>query len=50
MEFITRMFVKAHEWQKGKAMAESAMILAAVAVAVEVFVTYEILGHPINPR
>jgi hypothetical protein len=50
MEFLTRMFVKAREWHKGQALAESAMILAAVAVAVELFVTYEVMGHPFNPR
>ncbi len=46
MEFITRMFVKAREWHKGQTMTEYALILAAVAVVV--FVTYEILGQDIN--
>jgi len=50
MEFLIRMFVKAREWRKGQVMAESAMILAAVGVAVELFVTYEVMGHPFNPR
>jgi Flp pilus assembly pilin Flp len=46
MEFFTRMFVKAREWHKGQTMTEYALILAAVAVVV--FVTYEILGQDIN--
>jgi len=46
MEFLTRMFVKAREWHKGQTMTEYALILAAVAVVV--FVTYEILGQDIN--
>ncbi|HXZ87950.1 MAG TPA: Flp family type IVb pilin [Candidatus Binataceae bacterium] len=46
MEFLTRLFVKAREWQKGQTMTEYALILAAVAVVV--FVTYEILGQDIN--
>jgi hypothetical protein len=48
MEFLTRMFVKGRESRKGQIMTGCAMILAAVAIAVEVFVTYEVLGHPIN--
>jgi len=46
MEFLTRMFVKAREWHKGQTMTEYALILAAVAVVV--FVTYEVLGQDIN--
>ena len=46
MEFLTRLFVKAREWHKGQTMTEYALILAAVAVVV--FVTYEILGQDIN--
>jgi hypothetical protein len=48
MEFLTRRFVTAREWQKGQAtLAKCAMILAAVAIAVEVFVTYEVLSSPL---
>jgi len=36
----------ARAWQKGQTMTEYALILAAVAVVV--FVTYEILGQDIN--
>jgi Flp pilus assembly pilin Flp len=46
MEFLTRLFVKAREWHKGQTMTEYALILAAVAVVV--FVTYEVLGQDIN--
>lgn len=46
MEYFTRMFVKAREWHKGQTMTEYALILAAVAVVV--FVTYEVLGQDIN--
>lgn len=50
MELITRMFVKARECHKGQTMNEYMMILAAVAVAIEVFVTYEALTNPIIAR
>jgi len=46
MELLTRMFVKARESHKGQTMTEYALILAAVAVVV--FVTYEVLGQDIN--
>lgn len=46
MDFLTRAFVKAREWHKGQTMTEYALILAAVAVVV--FVTYEVLGQDIN--
>jgi Flp pilus assembly pilin Flp len=46
MEFLTRLFVRAREWHRGQTMTEYALILAAVAVVV--FVTYEILGQDIN--
>ena len=46
MEFLARLYVKAREWQKGQTMTEYALILAAVAVVV--FVTYEVLGQDIN--
>ena len=46
MQLLTRMFVKAREWHKGQTMTEYALILAAVAVVV--FVTYEVMGQDIN--
>jgi len=46
MEFLTKLFVKAREWHKGQTMTEYALILAAVAVVV--FVTYEVMGQDIN--
>lgn len=33
MEFFTRVFVRADQWQKGQTMTEHALILAAVAIA-----------------
>jgi len=46
MEFLTRMMVKAREWRKGQTMTEYALILAAVAIVV--FVTYEVMGQDIG--
>jgi Flp pilus assembly pilin Flp len=46
MEFLIGMFVKVREWHKGQTMTEYALILAAVAVVV--FVTYEVMGQDIN--
>jgi Flp pilus assembly pilin Flp len=46
MEFLTRLFVKVREMRKGQTMTEYALILAAVAVVV--FVTYEVMGQDIN--
>jgi Flp pilus assembly pilin Flp len=50
MEFLTRTFVKVREFQKrlskGQTMTEYALILAAVAVVV--FVTYEVMGQDIS--
>jgi Flp pilus assembly pilin Flp len=50
MEFLTRTFVKVRELQKrlskGQTMTEYALILAAVAVVV--FVTYEVMGQKIT--
>jgi len=46
MEFLTRMIVKAREWRKGQTMTEYALILAAVAIVV--FVTYEVMGQDIG--
>jgi Flp pilus assembly pilin Flp len=50
MEFLTRTFVRMREFQKrlskGQTMTEYALILAAVAVVV--FVTYEVMGQKIT--
>jgi Flp pilus assembly pilin Flp len=46
MEFLTRMFVKARELRKGQTMTEYALILAAVAIVV--FVTYQVMGQDIG--
>ncbi len=46
MDFVTRMFVKAREWQKGQTMTEYALILSAVAVVV--FLGYQTMGGNIQ--
>ena len=50
MEIFTRTYVRVREFQKrlrkGQTMTEYALILAAVAVVV--FVTYEVMGQKIN--
>jgi Flp pilus assembly pilin Flp len=50
MEGLTKWYVKAREFQKkltrGQTMTEYALILAAVAVVV--FVTYEVMGQKIT--
>ena len=46
MDKITKMFVKAREFQKGQTMAEYALIMAAVAVVV--FVGYQTMGTTIT--
>jgi Flp pilus assembly pilin Flp len=50
MERLTKWYVKAREFQKklskGQTMTEYALILAAVAVVV--FVTYEVMGQKIT--
>ena len=50
MEFFTKMYVRAREWHKGlsngQTMTEYALILAAVAVVV--FVTYQVMGNDIG--
>jgi Flp pilus assembly pilin Flp len=46
MDSLIKFFVKAREAQKGQTMTEYALILAAVAVVV--FVTYEVMGQDIN--
>ena len=50
MQFAVRMYVKAREMgkrlSKGQTMTEYALILAAVAIVV--FVTYEVMGQDIG--
>lgn len=50
MEFLTKMYVQAREWHKGlnkgQTMTEYALILAAIAVVV--FVTYQVMGNDIG--
>lgn len=46
MEFITRMFARTREWQKGQTMTEYALILAAVAVVV--YAGYQAMGTSIS--
>jgi len=46
MDMITRMIVKAREYQRGQTMTEYALILAAVAVVV--YVGYQTLGTDIG--
>lgn len=50
MEFLPKLYVRVHEFQKrctkGQTMTEYALILAAVAVVV--FVTYEVMGQKIG--
>ena len=46
MNLLTKLFVNVREWGKGQTMTEYALILAAVAVVV--FVTYEVMGQDIN--
>jgi Flp pilus assembly pilin Flp len=46
MDFITRMFVKAHNWHRGQTMTEYALILSAVAVVV--YIGYQTMGTSIT--
>jgi Flp pilus assembly pilin Flp len=46
MDFLLRTFVRVREWGKGQTMTEYALILSAVAVVV--FVTYEVMGQDVN--
>jgi Flp pilus assembly pilin Flp len=46
MDFITKMFVKAQNWQKGQTMTEYALILSAVAVVV--YAGYKTMGSTIT--
>jgi Flp pilus assembly pilin Flp len=46
MSFMTEMFVKAENWQRGQTMTEYALILAAVAVVA--YVGYATMGTSIT--
>ena len=46
MDMITRMIVKAREYQRGQTMTEYALILAAVAVVV--YLGYQTMGTNIQ--
>jgi Flp pilus assembly pilin Flp len=43
---LTRMWVKVREFRKGQTMTEYALILAAVAIVV--FITYQVMGQDIG--
>jgi Flp pilus assembly pilin Flp len=43
---LNRMYVKVREYRKGQTMTEYALILAAVAIVV--FITYEVMGQDIS--
>jgi Flp pilus assembly pilin Flp len=43
---LTRMWVKIREFRKGQTMTEYALILAAVAIVV--FITYQVMGQDIG--
>jgi Flp pilus assembly pilin Flp len=45
-ETLTRMYVKLRDYRKGQTMTEYALILAAVAIVV--FVVYEVMGQDIG--
>ena len=45
-EMLTRLWVRLSGYRRGQTMTEYALILAAVAVVV--FVTYEVMGQDIN--
>jgi len=46
MEAIRKMYVKLQNMRRGQTMTEYALILAAVAVVV--FITYEVMGQSIS--
>ena len=46
MNTIRKMYVKAQNMRRGQTMTEYALILAAVAVVV--FITYEVMGQDIS--
>jgi Flp pilus assembly pilin Flp len=43
---LRKMYVKVREYRKGQTMTEYALILAAVAIVV--FITYEVMGQDIT--
>jgi len=43
---MTRIYIKVWEYRKGQTMTEYALILAAVAIVV--FITYEVMGQDIG--
>ena len=47
MELVTRMFVMVSQWRSGRAMAECAIVLAAISIAIEMFVIYEVVATPL---
>lgn len=46
MDTIRKMYVKVRNLQRGQTMTEYALILAAIAVVV--FITYEVMGQDIS--
>jgi Flp pilus assembly pilin Flp len=46
MNMIRKMYVKVRNMRRGQTMTEYALILAAVAVVV--FITYEVMGQDIS--
>jgi len=46
MKGLLSMYVKVREYRKGQTMTEYALILAAVAIVV--FITYEVMGQDIG--
>jgi Flp pilus assembly pilin Flp len=46
MNAVRQMYVKVRNMQRGQTMTEYALILAAVAVVV--FITYEVMGQDIS--
>lgn len=46
MSVIWKAYVKVREFRKGQTMTEYALILAAIAVVV--FITYEVMGQDIT--
>ena len=46
MDTIRKMYVKVQNMRRGQTMTEYALILAAVAVVV--FITYEVMGQDIS--
>jgi Flp pilus assembly pilin Flp len=46
MGLLSRLYVKVQEYRKAQTMTEYALILAAVAIVV--FITYEVMGQDIT--